>query len=798
MSGAWTGAFALRWLLVVAALGLGACDDGDGGGEGPVGGAADMALGGAGGEADAAVGEPDAALPGTLSLSVEALDFGAIGLNTTSRLEISVTHSGGGPVNITGLEGLAPPFSFSRQPPINVPAGAERALQVEFRPTAGEAYEATVTLITDNPDQAPLTLNLRGSGVVASGELVSETLDFGVLAIDQSGSATLQVRNTSNSAPLQVSGVIGVEAPFSGADNFQAREIGPGLVEDIPLLFTSSEGGLFQAEARLITNAGELPFTLQARVIDPGSLVVQDVAPAWAPVDEAVTVIIHGGPFDTLPDAIRVGARALTDLTQLDEERIQGTLPAGGEATASAEDLLDVRVEIGDQFGVLPAAFVQTPPIDQGQLLEAEDLSGPIGPEGNPWRVAIDAVPEGEVLTLQAGAVLLGAAEPLVIQGRVMAEGEEGRIVLSAEARSPGAWGGLVFDGLGDGQYSQIANAVFEYTGDAAVTIRRPTVNLTDVLIREGAGDGVRVEEGGQLLLLGARIMDMAGDAVDIIHPLATLGRLTALYARRCDWPVASYAGHFGGQPQGAGSDWQGNRIADAIGIGGALVEDTRLSNQPEGVRYQIRSPVVVGRGVTLTLASAAPLYLDGPVEVDGTLSLPMGLSLQAGAGGFIDVRGAGALQAQGGNGAEVAIRGRAPGAEVREEAWHGVRIGLGATLDARFLIVQDAGAPLEGEAQGAAIRLEGDFGDAVAVQIRDAVGAALAVDGSGQFRAFQMSGNAAGIIVSGGSGLLAGELDAPEPAIEFTDPALCAAWDTIGVLTPMGLPATDNCDEAP
>ncbi|MFN3202504.1 MAG: choice-of-anchor D domain-containing protein [Bradymonadia bacterium] len=773
-----------------------ACDDGDGGGSTTTdsGVTADMMAGGAGGMADAEV-MPDAEVaPGTLSLDTASLDFGEVGVNMSARLEVVISHTGGGPASVTAFEGLDAPFFIGRQPPINVPEGASRTIEVEFRPDSDQLVERTLQFVTDNPDATPLTLEVKGVGVQASAELVSDTLDFGVLSPGQSASATLQVRNSSETAVLSINSIDGVEAPFSGTENFQPRQVEPGLTEDIPLLFSSDAGGMFEGIATVRTSAGDFVVTLRARVIDPGSLQLDDVEPAWAPVDVATTVTVYGGPFEVLPDAVRLGERVLTDLTLVDAERIQGTLMAGPDAAGDLTDVLDVRVEIGELFGVLAGGFVQTPPVAEGQTLDADALAGAIGPEGNPWRLAVDEIPAGQTVTLSPGTVILGEGRTLTVSGELIADGAEGRIVFSAAEATPGAWEGLVFPASDAGDVSTLSAVTFEYTGDAAVLIRRPQVSLNTLVVRQGSGDGVRVEDGGQLLLQGARMTDLGGDAVDVIAAGGEVLRLRALYSRRCEWPVASYVGHFGGRPQGAGSDWAESRAGDAIGLGGTLIADGSLSNQPAGVPYQVRSPIQIARGATLTLASAAPLLLDGPISVEGTLELPQGLNLQASTGGLIDVLGGGTLVANGGNGAEVAIRGRAPEAEEAASSWHGIRVGAGGTIQGRFVILQDAGVPVEEGEAGAALSLAGTFEDLVAFQIRDAVGAAASISSSGSLRAFQMSGNAEGIKISGGEGLLAGEIDGNDPAVEFAEQALCGLWNLEGVLTPMGLAASTNC----
>lgn len=775
------------WLIVGLVAGLG-CDDGGGDPSPPVD---DMLIGGdmlpdQALEPEADAGETDMMVGvGELMVDTTFVDFGTVGINGRAEQEIVLSNVGDGPLTVTALDGLVDGFGTSRQPPIRIPADAERTLVLEFRPAAGGRVTGTLTLTTDVPDAAPTEIQLVGVGGEPEGMLVADLIDFGTVAPGEPTAAFIQVTSVGE-IPLTVRAVEGVMPPFSIPEGQIPATAEGGIDAQVLVQFQADEEGDFEQMVTVRTDAGDWPATLRARTVAVGNLAVHGVDPAWAPTDTAVTLNIHGGPFDAMPTRILVGETELADLERVDVDLVRGTLPAGGAATGTDADLWDVRVEIGGQFGLATAAFIRTGPVDGGSALDAEAIAaGGIGPEGNPWQLAVDAIPDGVELAIAAGTVVLGDGRTLAVDG-VLRSGGEGINVFSTAAQAPGAWGGLRFGGAVD---SSLENTVIEYAGAdglPAIVVDNAST-FTNVHVRQSAGDGIEVGETGTLVVLGGQFTDLEGDAMRMLGAGGWF-RLSNTWIRRVTWPIAAAPNHFGRRPLGLGHDWRNTR-GQGIGIGGAIAAPTTLGNQPAGVVYSIREPLTVAADASLTLAEAAPLRLDGSLRVDGRLVLPGGVRIETGAGGILTLGATATLLATGTPAQPVTFEARVLGGDPAPGGWIGVRGLPGASVEATRLIIRDAGA------DGPALQFDGDLGAINGLRIEDTAGPALQLGGDAEIATLELRGNARGVLVQGGTGRLAGVSEDAAPAVEFAEPALCAAWETQDLLDGMGMPAPTNCE---
>lgn len=774
------------WWILVGLLGLVACDDGGGDSPPPM---ADMEASGdmlpdAASEPEADSGEADMpAGVGELGVSSTFVDFGTIGVGDRTEQEIVLSNSGDGPVTVTALEGLQGGFGTSRQPPIRIPAGADRTLVLEFRPAAAGRVTATLTLVTDVGD--PVEIQLVGVGGEPEGMLVTDLIDFGTLAPGEPGAAFIQVTSLSE-IPLTVRAVEGVMPPFSIPEGQVPATAEGGVDAQILVQFQAEEEGEFEQMIMIRSDAGDWPATLRARAVAVGDLVVNGVEPAWGPTDAPVTLTIHGGPFNGAPTRILVGAVELEDIERIDPDQLRGVLPAGGAVTGTDADQWDVRVEIGGQFGLAPRAFVRTGPVAEGADLDAAALAaGSIGPAGNPWRLTLDVLPAEQELQVAPGTVVLCDARTLSVEGVLRTGGDEGINVFSAAAPQAGAWGGLRFVGASD---SSLQDTVVEFAGVAntpAITVSN-TTPFTHVRVRRSAGHGIEVTDAGTLVLLGGQFTDLAGDAIRMLGEGGWF-RLTNTWIRRVTWPVAAAPNHFGQRPLGLGNDWLETR-EEGIGIGGTVTGEVLLGNQPDGVQYGLRTPLVVAQGGTLSLAMAAPLRLTDTLTVEGRLVLPGGVRI-ATPGGALLIAGTGTLQATGTPAAPVTFEARAPGEAAIPGAWAGIRAAAGATLEATRLIVRDGGA------DGPAVQIAGDLGGLNGLRIDDSADAALQLGGDAEITTLELRGNARGVLIDGGRGRLAGVSEDPAPAVEFAEQGLCGAWDTAELLDRAGAPASTNCE---
>ncbi len=769
--------------MVVLLLLVG-CDDGGGdGGETPVPDAAVETDEGTP-TSDAEAPPPDASgadaavVYGVLAVDPAEVDFGTVGVGGSENRMLTLRNDGEGPITVTDWN-LEAPFGTSRQLPIEIPAGGNRTVLLTFSPAdAGEASQE-LSFTVDDPDATPPTVQLRGVGGSAEAELQSERIDFGVVNVGEPAADFIVLQNTSDSVGLSVIGVAGLMPPFAIPEGQVPVNVGPGNSAMVLVQYTPEEEGTHEQAVTVQTNAGDFAVTLVGQAVRPGDLTVRRVEPAWAPNDEATTLTIHGGPFAAAPDAVEVGGVALMNVERVDDERVRGTLPAGG-----APGVLDVRVEQGASFGVGAQLLVRTGPAADGSQLDAAAVqAGMIGPDGNPWRLTTDTIPAERELEIAGGTVILGEGR-LDVAGVLRIGGEAAPVVFSAASREAGAWGGLRFAGAAP---SHLTNVHVEYAGDGGAAIEVANASsFGNLVVRHSAGDGMTVEAGGSLAVLGGELADLAGDAM-VLDPEATLFRLQTTVIRRAGWPLTGHPGQFT-SPVAAGHDWAGN-AHDGIGIGGEVTGVATLGNQPAGIVYQLRAPVRVAAGATWRIAAAAPLRLDGVVTVEGRLDLPTGLRVEAAPGGRLEFGGEGStLQAAGTPADPVVFEARTPDGAPAPGSWDGIRLPEGTAIAVTRLVVRDAGA------DGPALTLAADFEDINGLAVEDSAEAGLALSGSGSIRGAHFAGNAEGTRITGGGGSIAGETLDAAPAVRFDPTDLCGDWDLESLVDGEAAAVTTDC----
>jgi hypothetical protein len=111
-------------------------------------------------------------------------------------MTIAITNKGGGTLTVSSLAALSGPFTLVSPPatPFNVPA-AGIPITVRFTPTTAGAQKATLTIGSNDPNNASLPVSLTGTGVAPTGgvhttQLVVDDGTFESLAGFPNGSAT--------------------------------------------------------------------------------------------------------------------------------------------------------------------------------------------------------------------------------------------------------------------------------------------------------------------------------------------------------------------------------------------------------------------------------------------------------------------------------------------------------------------------------------------------------------------------------------------------------------------------------
>ena len=721
---------------------------------------------------------------GRLELAPDTLDFGRLAVGSDAEQRLTVSNAGAGPLTVD-LEDLAPPFTSSRMFPLTIPPGANRTVIFTFAPEMAGAVEQIVRFVPDAGEARVVTLT--GIAAMPEGEVLVDTLDFGVGAPGMAAAEAVTVRNASANIPLNVIGTAGLEAPFSVPMGQLPTLLSPGAEAQILVQFNPEMDGEFTQTLTINTDGGTFEVTVTARVVTPGDMTVTGLEPAWVVAGQETTVIVHGGPFPEGAARVTLGETALSGVERLDAWRLRAVVPDTLMADAEGAVGLDLRVDAGEQFGVAATSVVVTPPVESGRSLTLEALTaGPIGPDGNPWRLAVAEVPGEIEVSIEPGTVILAEADQrLRIAGVAVIGGEGPPVIFSAANAVAGAWGGLNFD-LNEGN-STLQRVVVEFAGagEAAVVVER-ALGLTEFVVRQSASDGLRIEDGTRMAFYSGELTDIAGDGI-VMAPASSIFRFQNSRVRGVQWPMRADVGVFGRLPLGAGHDWADN-AHDAIGIRGGVSTAVTLPNQPAGLAYRFHGDVRVLRGGELSFASGAPLVLDGVIEIrGGTLTLPAGLRVPA--------EGAGAIVADGGT---FAVRGTAenpvviglPPDALAEPPmpWIGVDLTNAVQADVAHLTILGAGGGGEN-----ALRLPRSPVEIPGLIIESSAAGALTINGQATLTASQFRANQRGITIAGGSGSIEG-VSTDEPAVDFVDVEVCADWNLETLLDGAGEVAPTNC----
>jgi len=188
------------------------------------------------------------------------MDFGPIGVGSTSQLTVTITNSG--EIPLTGWAGGAVPAPFNASQDCNIQGGVLPGHSChyffDFSPTAVGTFSATSSSVTV---AGPIDIIVHGTGVGAQASYDAHALDFGNVFTNRSiaGSSPEQVVTITNTglAPLTDWAGGAVPSPFSASQDCNiAGGVLPGHSCHYFFDFSTSTTGTFSATSTSSTNGG--------------------------------------------------------------------------------------------------------------------------------------------------------------------------------------------------------------------------------------------------------------------------------------------------------------------------------------------------------------------------------------------------------------------------------------------------------------------------------------------------------------------------------------------------------------
>jgi hypothetical protein len=155
------------------------------------------------------------------TLSTSSLNFGSITDGSTEELPLTISSTGGAPLQISaaGITGAGLSLVAASWPQ-TIAAGSALTLEVRFAPTSPGAVTGQLTLNTNSAGGSPSTVALAGTGLTATDPQVSlsaTSLNFGTVTDGSAATQSLTLTSTGTSAvTVSSDGIIGTGFSVSG------------------------------------------------------------------------------------------------------------------------------------------------------------------------------------------------------------------------------------------------------------------------------------------------------------------------------------------------------------------------------------------------------------------------------------------------------------------------------------------------------------------------------------------------------------------------------------------------------
>jgi hypothetical protein len=205
-----------------------------------------------------------------IALSATTLDFGAVATGSSSVRSVTVSNTGNAPLAISGqsVAGTdAALYTITHNASTPIAAGNSDYIELRFAPTSAGVKTATLTITSNDPNHASVTVFLSGSGTTTTQPhiaLSATTIDFGTASVGGTVQRDLVISNTGT-ATLTISGqnvsgaMFSLTQPAGGA-------IAPAGTSTARLTFAPTAAGTYTGAFDIASNDPAAPtVTVQLR-----------------------------------------------------------------------------------------------------------------------------------------------------------------------------------------------------------------------------------------------------------------------------------------------------------------------------------------------------------------------------------------------------------------------------------------------------------------------------------------------------------------------------------------------------
>jgi Abnormal spindle-like microcephaly-assoc'd, ASPM-SPD-2-Hydin/Protein of unknown function (DUF1573) len=200
-----------------------------------------------------------------ISLSSSSVQFGTVGVGSTSNLSLVISNSGNADLMVSVISLTGAEFSVSGiATPKTITAGQSALVGLTFQPTVGGAAAATLSITSNDPVNPTMSVAVAGTGSTAAfGQLQANPASLSFGGVSSGGNATQQViLSNTGTVPVQISNIAASGAGFSVNGITAPFTLNAAATATLNVVFAPTTGGSASGSLTVTSNATNSPLTV--------------------------------------------------------------------------------------------------------------------------------------------------------------------------------------------------------------------------------------------------------------------------------------------------------------------------------------------------------------------------------------------------------------------------------------------------------------------------------------------------------------------------------------------------------